>query len=168
MTNIVSYVSTMIPSECLVEECEDQGCRVSLEESPEPHVLISMNCLACLNLPRLSVSKSSTRCDFIFASDDGRWIVPIELKSGQFEVNHSLRQLRAGAEFMERIVPKDSAVRFLPIIAHGGRIHPNQRSRLRRSNNRVEFRGKAVQVELLQCGQALTQALSRYPLLDTP
>ena len=155
MTSPVEQVRASVPPACLARRCRREGCLVSLTKVPQPSVLIDMDC------NELTISPTSRRCDFMFVSDEEGWVVPLELKRGNLDAGEMVAQLRAGARFAERVVPKGAAVRFLPIAVCGGRVHRTERNKLRSNASRIRFRGQYVYIELLKCGQPLTQALRR-------
>ena len=126
---------------------------MSLGGAPEPYILIDMD---CSDLP---IRQSDQRCDFVFVSDDGNWVVPLELKSGNPDAGTMVDQLRAGARFAEEVVPRDIEVQFQPIAVFGGKFHGNDRRRFRQPASMVSFRGFKVRIELLRCGAPLINAL---------
>ena len=151
---LVDDVSANVPAECLTNRAQAQGCSVSMNGAPSPHILIDMDCRS------LGISSNASRCDFMFVSDDGNWVVPMELKRGKIDSHRRMvRQLEAGAKFANRVVPQGEEVNFIPVAVHGGRTSRNQAQALRQS--RIRFRGGTNRVELLRCGQPLTAALRR-------
>ena len=155
MTSLVQHVRASVPPNCIANRCKKQGCTVRLTGAPRPFVLIDMDC------NELKVSQTSRRCDFMFISDDGSWVVPLELKGGNLDANDAMEQLQAGARFAERVVPRGSSVQFLPVAARDGRVHRAERDKLRSKKSRIRFRGQFVPIQLLRCGQPITQALRR-------
>ena len=151
---LVDDVSANVPAECLVNRAQAQGCSVSLNGAPSPYVLIDMDCHS------LEVSRNASRCDFIFVSGDGNWLVPMELKRGKIDSHRQMvRQLEAGAEYANRVVPQGEEINFMPVAVHGGGTSRNEARALRRF--RIRFRGESSRVELIRCGQPLTAALRR-------
>lgn len=126
-----------------------------MADAPQPFVLIDLDC------EDLPIRRSGARCDFVFISDDGSWVVPLELKRGGLRVSEVLEQLRGGARFAESVVPTSTPTSFLPIAVVGGRIHPDELRRLRQRSSQVRFRGEQVRIELLRCGDSLAAALRR-------
>lgn len=155
MNSLVGQVRAAVPPACCVNRCRKKGCSVSLTGAPRPFILIDMDC------HELQISQASKRCDFMFVSDDGGWVVPLELKRGKLDSGEMVEQLRAGAEFADRVVPKGASVRFLPIAVCGGKVHRIERDKLRSNASRIRFRGQYVYIELLKCGQALAEKLRR-------
>ena len=155
MTSLVEQVRASVPPSCIAKRCRKKRCLVNLTGAPRPSVLIDVDC------HELRISQTSRRCDFVFVSDEGGWVVPLELKRGNLDANEAVEQLRAGARFAEGVVPKGASVQFLPIAVCGGRVHHIERRKLRSNASRIRFRGQYVYIELLKCGQPLTQALRR-------
>ena len=86
-------------------------------------------------------------------------MVPLEVKSSGIKVSTVLSQLRAGARVAERIVPGASSVRFVPVAAHGGKLHRKQINDLAKRANGVAFRGERYSIRLIRCGDPLSRAL---------
>ena len=97
----------------------------------------------------------------MFASNNGNLVASLELKKGRLRVSEILPQLRAGARFVDNIVPESRAVNFHPIAVIGGKIHRRERLKLSQKNSRVRFRGKFESILLLKCSQPLTETFSR-------
>ncbi len=153
MTGRLEDVRTKIPPSCCVNRCQAQGCSVSMKDAPTPFVLVDMDC------QDLSVNRNAVRCDFIFFSDSGSWVAPIELKRGKLRTGELVSQLQAGARFAEQVVPKGVTVRVVPIGVYGGRAHRREVNRLSQSSSQIRFRGKPTKIELLKCGRPLIEAL---------
>ena len=152
-TELVSRVKANVPGECLAKKCKREGCSVTLKEAPKSHVIINVDC------KKLPIWLGDSKCDFIFISDEGKWVVPIELKKGSPDASHIVGQLRAGAKLAEAIVPDDVEVRFRPVAAYGGKPHPIELRKFRRPQNFVSFKSKSIEVKLLKCGDPLAKAL---------
>ena len=150
---LVDDVRKNVSDACLVNRAQAQGCSTTLPGSPDSRLLIDMDCR------ELGLNQRASRCDFIFVSDDGDWVVPIELKRGRVRASEVVEQLRAGARFAERVIPRGAAVNFRPVTVHGGKIHPAERRALLRKSAQIRFRGKSEGIELLRCGQPLAAAL---------
>lgn len=151
MTGLVDAVKAETPSGCIATRCRAQGCSVNMTGAPQPNVLVDMDC------DDLKIEEGDRRCDFVFVSDDGDWVVALELKRGKPDANEIVEQLQAGARFAESIVPQRAKVRFLPVAVYGGKLHRTEVNRFRRS--RIRFRGESVSLELLRCGGRLNQVL---------
>lgn len=107
----------------------------------------------------LRIRQSEKRCDFVFVSDDGNWVAPLELKSGNPDVGTMVAQLRAGARFADQVVPRSIEVQFRLIAVFGGKFHGRDRRRFRQPASMVSFRRSKVNIELLRCGKSLVDAL---------
>lgn len=125
---------------------------MNTRRSPKPSILIDVD--------KASTSKNekqTTRCDFIFVGgSDESWVVPIELKKGPAKSSEVVKQLEAGAQFMDRLIPRNIPVRFRLVVAFRG-IRKQQANELKK--RKIRFRGKEVQVKLLRCGGSLVSAL---------
>ena len=151
---LVDDVSARAPDACLTNRARGQGCSVNLSGAPSPYVLIDMDCRD------LGISQNASRCDFLFFSDDGNWVVPMELKRGKIDSSDQMvRQLTAGARYAASVVPRGTEVSFRPVAVHGGGTRRTETEALR--NAKIRFRGVSSNVELLRCGQAITAALRR-------
>ncbi len=133
--------------------CYDHGCSLSLDDSPDPNLLIKAEDMA---------PKAVGQCDFLFVGGEdqeggGPWVVPVELTSGRKRANRFLRQLRSGAELADCLLPPDVEVRFCPIAVHGRELHPKEFRDLRA--RRVKFREDEVLVSTVRCETRLVDAL---------
>ena len=61
-----------------------------------------------------------------------------------------------GVALAETWLPQDVSVRFVPILAHGEKIHPNDPKGLSRP---LTLRGQRRKVERIKCGEPLVKAL---------
>ena len=86
-------------------------------------------------------------------------MVPLELKSSGIKVSTVSSQLRAGAIIAERIVRGASSIRFVPVAAHGGKLHRKQINDLAKQENGVPFQGERYSIRLIRCGDPLSRAL---------
>ena len=100
------------------------------------------------------------RCDRLFIGH-GDFVAAIELKRGGIRASQVLGQLRTGARVADHYIPDSADVQFRPIAAYGGQLHPNERDKLRRRNNRVGFRKESLEVTLVRCGASLLNALRK-------
>ena len=129
-----------------------------MTDAPRPFVVIDMDC------DDLSINKNDTKCDFIFVSDRDCWVVPLELTKGSLSASEAARQLRPGARFADRIIPKNARVKFVPTVVVGGRVRPDERRKLLKRDHQVNFRGEMVTIEVLRCGRQLVEALRKRGL----
>ena len=93
---------------CIVRRCRKEGCSVSLEKAPIPRILLDLD---RPGVPFLSPNDS--RCDYLFIGGPGEsdkaWVAPMELKKGDIKATTVVNQLRAGAEFAERLIPSEAS-----------------------------------------------------------
>ena len=126
---------------------------MTLKGVPSPHVIIDVDCEG------MPIGPQDSKCDFIFLSDEGKWLVPIELKKGTPDASRIVSQLRAGAVLAEQIVPDDVEVQFRPVAAYRGRAHRKELTEFRESKSLINFRTQKASVTLLKCGDPLAKAL---------
>ena len=151
MTSLCDEVRHRIPPNCIVTRCRKEGCSVSLQEAPEPFLVIDVD--------KGAAGADETNCDYILIGcADRAWVVALELKRGNAEADTVVRQLRAGARAASRVIPPGVRLTFLPVVASGG-IKRAQRDLLRRSSNRISFRGKKEYVRRIRCGERLASVL---------
>ena len=155
MTTLVESVRSRVPKNCISTRCQAKGCSANVGDAPTPFVLVDMDCRT------LSLNQSSSRCDFIFVTDSGDLVAALELKRGKVEASQVVRQLQAGADFADSVVPKRSVVRFVPIAVYGGKAHRGELTKLGRKQSQIRFRSSRVRIELLRCGQPLVNAIRK-------
>ena len=153
MAGLVESVRAWVAARCLVTRCRAQGCSVSMNGVQGDHILINMDCRS------LRIGRRDSRCDFIFVSDDGDWVAALELKRGDLDASYVVEQLRAGARFVEQIIPRDVEVNFVPLAVYGGKFHRKERDELLKRANWIDFRGERVQVDSLRCGRRIVEKL---------
>lgn len=155
MTGLVDAVRDRVPEQCLVEECDKNGCSVSLRGAPKPHLIID------LDGPSSPLGRHRTRCDYLFIADecsDRSWVVPMEFKNSQMKVGKVVRQLQAGARAAQELASSRNGIRFRPVAVVRG-IHRRQRNELRSESNEVPFRGCSERIRVLVCDDLLIDAL---------
>ena len=159
MCELVEVLKRNISSECHARRCTKEGCSVPLKDAPSPHLLIDMDCGA------LEIPPDSGRCDFLFVGCESTrgagWVVPLELKSGSPRATDIVEQLRAGAQFAEARIPAQHKPTFLPVTVYGGKLHRAESDKLKKSQNKISFRGKTYEIKLIRCNTPLKNALSR-------
>ena len=123
-----------------------------MKGAPNSRLIVDMDCAA------LAIPDEKARCDYLFIGERGDdvWVTPIELKSGKFGGGDVVKQLQGGACVAESL-PVGDPVRFIPVLAHGKGIHPQQLKSLRK--RRVLFQKKEYQVTLIRCGQPIADVL---------
>ena len=144
--------------------CCDSGCCMSLEGIPEPYVLINLEHDDAPRHRDHSPSHNHPHCDFLLiAGDDddgGPWVAPIELTTGNKDGHLLLRQLRAGADIADDLLPVDVSFRFRPILAHDGRLNRYVITEvLYRQSSNVQLRGESEPIELTHCRETLADSL---------
>lgn len=158
--NPVEAVRVATDPRCLSTSCRDGRCTLSLSGAPSPYALISLEHEAARPLVR-----DRQHCDYLFVGGNdpnrGSWVVPIELTTGRKRASEFLAQLRVGTAIADELLPAGARVRFQPVAAHDGGLHRDEITNLRKSTNRINFRGDPVPVELVRCGSRLIGALRR-------
>ena len=154
MTGLVDAVRDRLCERCLVKECDKNGCSVSLNGVPQPHLVID------LDGPNSPVGQRQKRCDYLFVADkcNRGWVVPMELKNGEMKVSKVIGQLQAGADVAQKLVSHGSAISFRP-VAVVREFRKGARDKLRERESEVSFRGRSERIRVLICGDPLTMAL---------
>lgn len=152
MSSTTARIAEKVCGSCRVGRCHKEGCRVDLEGAPSDRIIVDMDCDA------LQFSQAQKRCDYLFVGEEhtATCVAPIELKSGRVDAGAVLEQLEGGAGMAETWLPQGASFRFVPILAHGKKIHPNDQKRLSRP---LTLRGQRRKVERIKCGEALVKAL---------
>lgn len=152
MSSLIDIITNTVPSRCQVGQCARDSCSVRVRGYLEKYVLVNIDCSA------LGIPRDEIRCDYILVAEitQTTWIAPIELKSGRIKGAHARSQLEAGAVLLDSWLPEDALCRFVPILARKREPHPLDLAQLRQG---VNFRGKKVQIVLLDCGTPVHLAL---------
>ena len=160
-TTIVDDFKTATNGLDYAERCCDSRCSLSLNEEPEPYVLLPVDSAVS---PPLEVSDRQ-RCDYLLVggNDEGKgpWVVPMELTTGRSKSGSDiLEQLNGGLAVADARL-RQGKFQFCPVVAHGrgglGRIATDF---LRNRSNMVNFRGKRERVAIVPCGSRLVSALN--------
>ena len=154
MNKVLDEIRLQIGEENLSDTCNRDECEVSLADVPRDRIIIDAD------LAFLAHGWEGERCDFIvflFGSDSNLLGVPIELKSGNIPVSKTIRQLRKGAEFVDRYGPETLSPTCHPTLFHGRPMSSRQRRRLNRL--KVMFRGLELTVKTARCGSPRNLAL---------
>lgn len=154
---MMESVRGKLDARCLKKQCRAGRCSISLKGALGQFVLIHMDSSGA------PPSQHETRCDYLFLGylDDtggSPWTVPIELKSGGISASDVAKQLQAGADVADQIIPHSASTKFTPVVA-SGRISKSEQRRLRNKSNKVRFRGRSVIIQRTRCGTSLTQVL---------
>ena len=162
MTEIKNHILAQVPHTCLAAMCDKDRC--SLEQVP-PGLLIDTDCQDLMDVPGLPVSRTMTRCDYLFLSECdhsvGVKVVPIELKPGRHQFMHAVEQLQAGSRLADALLPLAlSKTQFIPIVAyrHARRVALIQLQR--DPQNTICFRQQKRAIKAVKCGSSLTSALN--------
>ena len=152
MATVVALVKKHTPPEAIHRsKLKKEGCRLRKNELPIPNVII--------DLDKVPITNDSKRADFLFASDDsGGWIVPIEMKRGEPDVQKSAQQLQASTKIAERWTSAVNVQNFGAVLVSGS-LRIAQRPRLKKQI--VRFGGKDHSIYRLACGSALKEALRK-------
>ncbi len=153
---LVESVRGRSDPECLVSRIGRNGCTVSLRDAPRERLIIDFD------KRDAPVRGDGPSCDYLFVAEgvprEAGWVAPLELKRGALRASAVVRQLRAGAEAAERLVPRELRPSFRPTAVCGS-IHKLERAALRKPQNRIAFQGHSEAVRLMSCGCRLTEVL---------
>ncbi len=156
MSGLVQRVRANVDDRCIATRIRKQGCSVSLDGAPVSRVIVDFD------KPGSPLGSSDQRCDYLFVADaadrDG-WVAPLELKRGRFHAGEFVRQLQAGANAAEKLVPGSAKVRFRPIAVVGGAMTKEEWNISRQKRNAVRFRGRQELLRSLKSGQRLADEL---------
>ena len=160
----VETVKARTKSLCQTDCCYDSGCCMSLHGIPEPYVLINLEHDAAPRHRDHSRHHNHPHCDFLLVAGDdengGPWVAPIELTTGNKDGDLLLRQLRAGADIADDLIPSGASFRFRPIFAHDGRLHDYVITEvLRQQSSNIQLRDESESIELTRCSESLADAL---------
>ena len=158
MPGIVEDVRKRVFEECLANArtCRRGKCVLHLGNVPEPYLIIDFDKAGSPSRP------DKGRCDYLLVADDsgnGHWVVPLEFKDGKADASTVIRQLRDGTCVADRLVPEKKPIAFRPVLIHRG-IHPRERDKLRKPENRVRFRGNNQPIRSIKCGGTLPAELN--------
>ena len=161
---IVEIVRAKTEPLCQTECCNDSGCCMSLQGIPEPYVLINLEHNAAPRHRNHSRHNNHPHCDFLLVAgeDDngGPWVAPIELTTGNKDGKLLLRQLRAGADIANDLLPPNASFRFKPILAHDGRLHQYVITNvIYLESSYIQLRDASESIELTRCRGTLADAL---------
>ncbi len=154
MSALVDSVAKKVDQDCHTKHCKKGNCSLSLKGAPAQRLIVDLDCA------ELPIPANRKRCDYLFVGEKDRsaWVVPIELKGGRFKAVEAAEQLQGGSRVADAWLPPGSSFRFVPVLAHGKRVHNKDLKELRR--NKVTLRGNERQTVLLRCREKLIRALS--------
>lgn len=152
MRGTVAEIAHIVPNVCRTNRCEKDKCRIDLAEAPRVRVIVDMDCNV------LPIPPAEKRCDYLFVGEDHKetWVAPIELKSGRLSVSAVLEQLEGGAGMANRWLPQGVTLQFVPVLAHGKKIHRNDLRALRAE--KLRLRGQRKGIAVIKCGDQLIKA----------
>ena len=161
---IVETVKAKTNSLCQTDCCCDSGCCMSLEGIPEPYVLINLEHNVAPRHRNHSRHYNHPHCDFLLVAgadeNGGPWVAPIELTTGNKDGKLLLRQLRAGADIADDLLPPNVSFRFRPILAHDGRLHQYVITNvIYLQSSYIQLRYESEPIELTRCRGTLADAL---------
>ena len=155
---VTQSVRSQVGPGCVTRQCRKRGCSLSLVDTSRQSFVIDMD------HAESPVDRNQTHCDFLFigspSSAHDEWVVPIELKRGGIGAAEAKEQLQAGADIADRLAPHGSDPRFRP-IAVSGSMDRYEQIQLRKSLNKIVFRGARMTVVRVRCGSPLADALRR-------
>lgn len=163
-STIVEAVKIAVNPLCQTECCYDSGCGISLQGVPEPYVLVNLEHDSAPRHRDHSRHQIHPHCDFLLVAGDddngGPWVAPIELTTGNKDGQLLLRQLRAGADIADDLLPPNVSFKFRPVLAHDGRLHQYVITNvIYLQSSYVQLRGESEPIELARCNGLLTDAL---------
>ena len=160
MTSLVGTVlKNLERRECIGKRLIQKGCRVSLKDVPQPHLIINLD---KIELPRNANEK---RCDYLFFAENANghdWVIPIEMKGGRInDADDLVKQLSAGARAAEKLLSSyHSSVQFIPIAVSKG-IPTDVRIKLKNAAKEIYFLKKLESVRCMSCGAPLMNFLRK-------
>lgn len=155
MRKPIAEFSKRVSDSCRANHCDADGCRVNLAGAPPVRVIVDME--KCKTLP---IPANQKRCDYLFVGEarNSNLVVPIELKGGRPKASIALEQIAGGVKTADAWLPQGSSFQFVPVLAHGKKIHRHDFNVLR--SRRISFRGQRKGTVLIRCGDPLTKALN--------
>ena len=161
---IVEAIKARTDPLCQTQCCYDSGCCMSLQDIPEPYVLINLEHDTAPRHRSHSRHYNHPHCDFLLVAGDdengGPWVAPIELTTGNKDGELILRQLRAGADIADDLLPPEVSFRFKPIFAHDGRLHQYVITEvIYKLSSYIQLRDESEPIELTHCSGSLAESL---------
>lgn len=150
MSGLVSAVRSRVAQSCVVNRCRKDGCSVALPRGRSRNLLI-IDC----DEPGSPFGPHDTKCDCLLFEESengsGR-AMPIELKSGRIRASEVIRQLQAGTEAIENLIPAGITVQLRPLLAYG-KIPKGERTALDKGT--VRFGSERIGITKIRCGAQL-------------
>lgn len=162
MNHFVNAVRDNVSAKCCTSRLRRGRCRIPIPDCMEPYCLVDMD------HSEAPVMGNGSRCDFLFfgngdlfSEDDKNLVVPLEFKRRNPKAKDVLKQLQAGSQVAESLLPKDvTGIKFQPVVVYEAQMNRYQVRVFRRE--KVRFREMASFAKLLKCGSSLAK-LSRKP-----
>ena len=85
-------------------------------------------------------------------------VAPIELKGGKVgSISHVANQLQGGANRANKLLPEETEVQLVPVLARKKSIHPHDLKKL--LNETISMRGNNQKIIVIKCCGLLPKAL---------
>ena len=151
MSTLVGAVRDKVSEECCVSRLRKGACRIPIPDHMEPFRLIDMD------HPEAPTGGKGARCDFLFIGSHRNLVAPMEFKRGSPKAGSVLKQLQAGAQIADGLIPRNmKGVAFRPVVVYGGQMRKCQIRAIR--SGRVSFRKMPRIAKLIKCRQSLDRA----------
>lgn len=157
MSELAEIVKHRIPSVCHVKRCAKHGCELSMGKLHRHKAIIDMDC------QELGIPSDHPRCDYIFAgataeNPDRNFLALIEMKRGNANASELYRQLLAGAQFaQDQLMPEGMDFQFRAVAVYGGKLHKEERNRLKKKRYRIPFGESRHEISLVRSGAPLAK-----------
>ena len=151
---LIGAVRGQLSPECFTNRIRKGRCSLTLDGTPTNRLVVDLDCESG------PIGIHERRCDYLFfaeAVSGEDWVAPIELKSGALKATRVESQLQSGARAVESLVPDNTTVHFVPVVA--GTCHKVERKRL--GLCKVTFRGMATRIKLRPCSSSLAKAFGQ-------
>lgn len=109
MSVFAHEVLRQIDRRCLADGIDKGGCKASLTDAPPDHAVVD------LDAPGAPLGLASVRCDYLFFADPNL-VAPIEIKNSEPNVVRAARQLQAGANAADRLLPRGREIVCRPVL----------------------------------------------------
>jgi len=161
MEETVERFTLNVPPPCRTNECEEDGCRLSLTECPRPY---SVGDTRDQYLPVPVPARGEKRSDYVIVGSRNKstWVAVVELKGGRSRpnINKIVSQIKGGCKIADRWIPEEiEDFDFLPLLVYSEEVQAAHFLRLRQQ--RVRLRNETAGVETALCGDRLASVLSR-------
>ena len=152
MTKITRIVREKIPRSAIhTSSIRRQGCLLLKTGLPKSKVIV--------DLDKIEPGSGDARADFLVVLDrSGGEIIPIEMKRGAPDAQKVVRQLQAGAQIAEKLVPSDKVSKFRAVLV-SGKITKAANDKLKESSCWVRFGDDSYRIRRQKCGKSLNEAL---------